>query len=234
MDSNTLDQTASAVGPQTKVGRIAAVQPSAVKVLMRHGIDYCCGGGIPLSEACAEKGLDVATVLEEIEAAASVKPDDEALWVNANTPELIDHILHRYHAELREELPRIEFMARKVARVHGDKRPDILPAIVETFVGLKDELEAHMDEEEKAIFPALRSEQPVAPELLADLHGEHVSAAKALERLRELTDDFQVPPEACRTWRALWEGLSELESTMHQHVHLENNILFPRATTVAA
>ena len=219
----------------TPVGQIASEHPIATRVFARHQIDFCCGGGRPISEICEKKGLDTAAVLQEIENELSATDVDADRWNEAPLPELIDHIVTTYHRALDEELPRLEFMARKVLRVHGDKAPDVLPDLVETLLALKAELEAHMVKEEQILFPMIlegRGRSAAAP--ISVMEDEHESAGTALRRLRELTSDYQVPEGACNTWQALWHGLAALETDMHQHIHLENNILFPRALGAAA
>lgn len=216
---------------ETPVGHIAAEHPIATRVLARHKIDFCCGGGRPIGEICEEKGLDTRAILEEIQVELSNSTEDLEDWNESPLSELIDHIVRAYHRPLEEELPRLEFMARKVLRVHGDKAPNVLPDLVSTFLGLKAELEQHMVKEEEVLFPTILrgTESPESESItIQDLEEEHAAAGDALRRLRALTDDYQVPDEACNTWRALWAGLAALEESLHQHIHLENNILFPR------
>ena len=214
----------------SRVGDIATEQPLATRVFARHGIDFCCGGGAPIGVVCEAKGLDTDLVLEEIAAELSVTDADVQRWDRASLDELIDHILDAYHGPLREELPRLEFMARKVARVHGDKLPDVLPQLLSTFLALKSELESHMVKEEQVLFPLIRQGRGgMAGAPISVMEHEHASAGAALAHLRELTSGFEVPVGACNTWRALWFGLAALEESLHQHIHLENNILFPRS-----
>lgn len=218
------------IAADTPVGRIASELPIATRVFARYQIDFCCGGGRPLAEVCEDRRLDTDTILEEIEAETSPEGFQTERWDDAPLPELIDHIESRYHRRLDEELPRLEVMALKVLRAHGQKAPDVLPALVETFLELKDELERHMAKEERVLFPMIRTGHggsATAP--ISVMEDEHESAGEALRRLRGLTDDYRVPQGACNTWRALWAGLAALEEDMHQHIHLENNILFPRA-----
>jgi regulator of cell morphogenesis and NO signaling len=214
----------------TPVGQIATEHPLATRVFARHGIDFCCGGGKPIAEVCDAKGLDPISVLEEIELELTGSETELERWDEAELDALIDHILVTYHRPLGEELPRLEFMARKVFRVHGERQPEMLGGILSTLLALKAELESHMSKEEQVLFPMIRQGQgarTAAP--VSVMEHEHESAGAALERLRELTGGYEVPEGACNTWRALWYGLADLETSLHQHIHLENNILFPRA-----
>lgn len=212
------------------IGRIAAEYPRTTRVFGRHGIDFCCGGGRPLGEVCGQLGLDPTTVLSEIEREIASPPEEQVRWDRAPLDDLIHHILTVYHAPLTEELPRLEAMGRKVVEVHRDKRPDTLPELLTVFVNLKAELEQHMAKEERILFPMIRMGQgAMAGGPISVMEHEHDSAGRALRRLRELADGYEVPAEACNTWRALWHGLAALEEALHQHIHLENNILFPRA-----
>jgi regulator of cell morphogenesis and NO signaling len=214
------------------VGKLAAEYPIATRVFARHHIDYCCGGGRPLAEICEKNGLDAHRVLGEIEAEIATAPFQPERWDTAPLGEVIDHILAAYHRPLGEELRRLEMMARKVLSVHGDKDPERLHELVEVYVALEEELIDHMAKEEQILFPAIRSGQGAVMDGPVDVMlSEHDSAGAALRRLRELTDGYQPPAEACTTWRALYHGLAVLEEDMHQHIHIENNILFPRALT---
>lgn len=222
----------TAILPDTPVGTLAANHPRSTRVFARHQIDYCCGGGRPLADACARRGLDVDQVVQEIAAELDGPGPETRAWREAGLDELITHIETTYHGPLREELSRLEGMARKVLSVHGDKMPEVLGELVTVFEGLHAELLDHMNKEEAILFPLIRAGRgPETGAPVEVMEHEHESAGAALARIRELTDDFTVPEGACTTWRALWDGLRELESDMHQHIHLENNILFPRALT---
>ena len=213
----------------SRVGEIAAHHPLATRVLARHGIDFCCGGGVSLVAACGKRGLDPAALVAEMEHEIAGTPEAGAGWLEAPLAELVRHIEESYHVPLREELPRLEAMARKVARVHADRDPEgRLPAILETFLTMKAELENHMEREERELFPRLLAAADGAP--LEPFIDDHEEVGAALARLRELTEQYMPPADACNTWRALWAGLEALEAAMHQHVHLENNVLFRRAT----
>ena len=217
---------------ESRVGDIAAHHPLATRVFARHGIDFCCGGGQALALACARRDLQPEPVVDEIRRELTGHVDEPSRWLAAPLPDVVDHIVATFHRPLREELPRLETMARKVARVHAERDPEgRLPRIVATLVVLRGELEDHMAREEAALFPALLAASGDAP--VEPFVDEHASAGEMLARLRDLTEQYVPPADACNTWRALWAGLEALESTMHEHVHLENNVLFPRAMAVA-
>ena len=212
------------------VGQLAVEHPLATRVFHRHGIDFCCGGGKTLQQTCAAKGLDTESVMEEILGELESATVREERWDQAPLTDLIRHILVTYHEPLSEELPRLESMARRVLEVHGDKDPEGLSELLSVLLGLKAELEDHMAKEEQILFPMIeRGRGAMAMGPISVMEHEHESAGAALKRLRELTGDYQVPAAACTTWRALWFGLGALEESLHQHIHLENNILFPRA-----
>ncbi len=215
---------------ESTVGQIAAEHPLATRTFGRHGIDFCCGGGRTIRKACEAKGLDTDSILEEIRNDLAGPDADLKRWDEAPLDDLIDHILTAYHRPLDEELPRLEQMARKVHRVHGERHPEVLPELLSAYLGLKQELQQHMLKEELDLFPMIRQGQGSTAEgPISVMENEHDSAGDALKRLRELTGGYEVPAGACNTWRALWHGLAALEDAMHEHIHLENNILFPRA-----
>lgn len=240
---NSKDQkTMKTITIETTVGEIVRAVPSRSRVFENLGIDYCCGGKKPLAEACQAKGLDPSTVVAMLSAlddaphSAAVDPDALSL------SELCDHIEEFHHAYLREELPRLDFMTRKVAAVHGDHEPRLLE-VRRVFEAFNAEMTAHTKEENETIFPAIRKLEttngdsaPTAVNLktsLTKLESEHDSAGAALVRFKDLTDSYTPPEWACNTFRALYDGLAKLEKNTHQHVHKENNVLFPRALAAA-
>lgn len=212
---------------ETTLAQLATTRPAASRVFHRHGLDFCCGGAIPLAEASQRAGLDPAAILAEIEAEPAGPGD--VRWDEQGPAEIIDHILPRYHEPLREELPRLLAMARKVEEVHGDK--DACPrGLAAHLERMGQELEMHMQKEEQILFPMLRSGRGhMAAMPIQVMEQEHHDAGHDLARLRELTSNYTPPAEACNTWNALFLGLAELERELKDHIHLENNVLFPKA-----
>ena len=217
----------SSIEANETVGQMAVRLPAASRVFARHNIDFCCGGAKPLAEVCAAKGLDPAALLAEIEAERPTS--DDVRWDEAELADLIDHILVRFHRPLDEELPRLEAMARRVRDVHGDEY-ERLERLNTVVYGLVAELKDHMHKEEQILFPWIRSgDGDTAQGPIQVMLMDHDQAAVALEQIRELTDDFAVPEGACNTWTALWLGLKQFDRELRDHIHLENNVLFPRA-----
>ena len=217
------------INSDAPIGKIAAEYPLATRVFSRHLLDFCCGGGRPLGEVCQERGLSAEDVLKEIHQELETT-SDEICWDDAPLGELIDHILVTFHVPLKEELPRLESMAQKVLGAHGEKDPKRFNELFAIVSGLRGELEQHMAKEEEILFPMIKQgDGAMVQGPVEVMEIEHESAGNILRRLRELTDGYKVPAEACNTWRALWHGLFALEADLHQHIHLENNILFPRA-----
>lgn len=222
------------------VGEIVMQQPGLARVFERLDIDYCCGGKMPLDDACHQKKLDVDHVvglLEEERQRASSQPDpiDPAAMT---LTELADHIESTHHAYLRTELPRLHALTKKVSEVHGE-RDARLRNVHLTLCALADELASHMMKEEKILFPMIRQMESGVTDAAAhcgtiaapirQMEHEHDQAGSALSNLRELTDRYGPPDWACNTYRAMLDALDTFEKDMHQHIHKENNVLFPRA-----
>jgi len=221
-----------------QVGSIVTNWPAASRVFEQAGIDYCCGGKIPLDQACRNQGIEPQPILAALEklVAAGTEPVVNATALTLTA--LADHIEATHHAYLRTELPRLCTLTSKVASVHGDK--DVrLAAVRDTLAALAAEMGQHMMKEERILFPMIR--QLDASESVPAFHCgslanpigqmelEHDQAGAALVQLRALTDGFNPPEWACNTYRAMLDALAHLEQDLHQHVHKENNILFPRA-----
>lgn len=227
---------------QQTVAEIAAGSAAAASALEKYGIDYCCAGRRLFDDVCREKGLSPAAVKSEIANAAAALPKGAKDWGAAPLRELIRHIVNTHHEYLKLELPRVGQRLRKVVEVHGEKDPAALCELETVYEALWQEMDLHMHKEEMMLFPAIEryegamqsgSQLPPAPfgsiaNPIAVMEAEHDSAGSALGRIRELTIDFQAPAYACSTYHALLDGLKALETDLHIHIHLENNILFPR------
>jgi regulator of cell morphogenesis and NO signaling len=215
---------------QTQVGTVATQHPLTTRVFARHGIDFCCGGGKPLAEACSAIGVDTDSVIAELEKEIHGAAAPETRWDEAPLGDLIEYILRHYHDSLKEELPRLEAMARKVNDVHGDKDPERFAGILRTFLAIKEDIDQHLPKEEQVLFPAiLAGHRHMLGGPISVMEMEHEALGEMLRQLRSLTGDYVVPAEACNTWRALWIGLEAFERDLHEHIHLENNILHKRA-----
>jgi len=208
------------------VGQLAITVPAASRVFRRYGIDYCCGGRRSLAEVCEERNLDLTSVLAELERESADAEPAESL-VDRASAELIDHIIERYHDPLRAELPELLAMARRVEMRHADK-PAVPRGLADHLAEVMAELSQHLDKEERILFPLLKSGGGAAGPIHVMMN-EHDDHGAALRQIRALTSDLQPPPGACATWRALYLRLEELEGALMDHIHLENNILFPRA-----
>ena len=230
------------------VGDIATQHLAAVRVFEDHGIDYCCGGRRPLEEVCREKGISAEALLAEVNAVETAWADSGRDWASAPLKDLITHIITTHHVYLRDELPAIERRIEAVIRAHAQRHGDVLFPLAKIFAGLKDELMAHMRKEELVLFPFIeRTERAVlnghawitppfgtVDKPIHMMEDEHESAGRALQEIRRITNDFTVPDGVCNTYRALLKSLAEMERDLHVHIHLENNILFPRAKQLEA
>jgi regulator of cell morphogenesis and NO signaling len=228
--------------PQTSVRDFAIENPASIRVFEKFGIDYCCGGRKPLAQACAERAIDPSAVLAALESASQPIGPDATDWNTAPLETLAAHIVSRHHAYVRAELPRIEQFAQKVVSRHGADRPE-LPRIQQLVTALAEELLQHLAKEEAILFPYVtnleRSLATCGPRSLGCfgtvrnpiqvMMAEHDAAGAILAEIRKLSLDFTPPEGACPTYCGFYQALSEFESDLHQHIHLENNILFPRA-----
>lgn len=209
----------------TTLAELATVHPAAARVFLTHGLDFCCRGRRSLTAACAEKGLDPHGILAEIEGATA---GDQASWSDRPVPDLIEHILTRYHARLRSDLPALIAMAEKVETRHADK-PAVPAGLAHHLRAMHAAVLDHLAKEERILFPMIlagRGAMCAGPiQVMEAEHGDH---GESLARVRALAGDLVPPPEACTTWRALYMGLAVLESDLMEHIHLENNVLFPR------
>lgn len=220
---------------------IALEKPATISVFERFHLDYCCGGNRPLSEACAEKGIAMGDVLAALDEATRSETEEQD-FSQATLTALIEHIVNAHHAYVRSELPQLQSMAQRVAAKHGPTHPETI-SIQRNLAQLADELNFHLNKEERILFPYIEDlerndNQDAAPPsaCFGSVEGpiqvminEHESAATLLGEMRAATHGFVPWPEACPTTVGLYHGLDAFERDLHRHVHLENNLLFPRA-----
>lgn len=213
-------------------------RPERAEVFEQLGLDYCCGGKQTLQQACDEKGISVDGVVRHLIEAERTPAYDEVDWSQAKLTELCEHIVQTHHAYLRHALPRLSELAKKVMEAHGQEQP-YWHEVREVYENMRLELHMHMQKEEQVLFPAIEQmEQANAPlrfgfgsiaNPIRMMHYEHDTTAAALRTLDQLTNHYTPAEDACPTTRALLAGLAALEKDLHQHIHKENNILFPRA-----
>jgi regulator of cell morphogenesis and NO signaling len=225
------------------VGDIVAEDYRRAGVFKKHGIDFCCGGGIPLEEACARKNINVDEVERDLNSAYPPGVSDARFQPDRWSPEfLADYIENVHHTFVRENLPVLQAFAQKVARVHGHHNAALID-IAAVVNELALEMSSHMRKEEQVLFPFVHElvaakregRTPNAAGFgevgnpIRVMEDEHEHAGDLVARLRQLTNDYTPPEHACNTYRALFVKLEEFEEDLHRHVHLENNILFPAA-----
>ncbi len=209
------------------LGELVDAHPMASKVLLKHGLDFCCGGQRSLLDACKESKVDIDLILQEFKA-THITPVPQ-LWSSVSNEVLIEHILDNYHASLYEALPHLEGLLNRVVKMHLDKDPECLGNLKDAFLCLSEDLLIHMAKEEQILFPWILGKQdpgPAGP--VQCLRIEHERASQALKQMATLTNGYKAPDQACMTWRSLYKGLKNLDYELRMHIHLENNILFPR------
>jgi regulator of cell morphogenesis and NO signaling len=223
----------STISPATSLAELVVEQPSRSRVFERFGLDYCCGGYRSLEDVCRERGIAVPEVLAALSTSSAERPATD--WTATGIPALVDHIVEVHHARLREDLPRLSRLLEAVVRAHGAERTQLIE-LRSVFEQLRCQLEAHLAEEEETLFPACREtaagERTISAETVSLLELEHAEAGGLLERLSELTGGYATDHALCGTHRAAVDGLRELASDLHEHVHLENNVLFPQVRTL--
>ncbi|MEX0662151.1 MAG: iron-sulfur cluster repair di-iron protein [Balneolaceae bacterium] len=227
---------------ESTVGEIVSDNYHWASVFRQYGIDFCCGGGISLAEACKKNGVDPDELIEQLKSAP---------WVNRSsgdnyndwTPDfLVDYIINTHHTFVRKKTDEVSAYAAKVAKVHGERHPENIE-IFKKFVTLSNELIEHLNEEETRVFPLIKTiykkrqngEVPADEEIealkieLERMEKDHEKAGALMAEICELSNQFTTPQDACATYTILYQNLSGFEEDLHKHVHLENNILFKKA-----
>jgi regulator of cell morphogenesis and NO signaling len=227
------------ISSQMTVREVAAQVPESTRLFETLQIDYCCGGNRPLTEACATAGVEVDIVMKQLSALGKSTPTDTVVdFQKLSLTDLITHIVNTHHVFTKFEMDRLRALVTKVIGAHGANHPELL-TVGELFQRLYADLEPHMFKEEQVLFPYIvRMER--AQSLLSAPFGtvknpirmmmmEHDTAGDILRKLRAVTSDYRVPADACISYQTLYQALEDFEKDLHQHIHLENNILFPKA-----
>lgn len=221
-------------------------KPAAARVFEGLGIDYCCGGSKPLVQACNDAHVQLGEVLAALEKPESARQGRD--WREAPLSELIQHIVNQHHAFAREESKRLMLLISKVVGVHGKNHPELLH-VQSLFRDLSEELTTHMAKEEKLLFPyitemeeAISHRGSLPPAMFGTavqnsvrtMALEHDSSGQVLHKMRNWANGYIPPSDACVTYQTLYRALEDFERDLHEHIHLENNILFPRAVEAEA
>lgn len=224
------------------IGEIVAADFRTAKVFENHGIDFCCGGKVALTAICIEKGLDLAAITSELEAVQGENTDRSQNYSSWTLPFLADYIVNTHHVYLKENDEQIAAYATKIAGVHGAHHPEVI-RIAAIFNKIASDMVGHLKEEEEVFFPALKladaariaGTSPAATDLeairtsLLRLYSEHEEIGNAIHEIRHLSKEYAIPDDVCNTFMLTYKKLNEFEDDLHIHVHLENNILFPKA-----
>jgi len=209
------------------LGELALTIPRASALFRKYNLDFCCGGKQTLLRAATRQELDLDTIEAELTALADEPLEKE--WRTAPLADIIEHIIVRYHDRHREQLPELIFQATKVERVHADK-PNVPKGLTKYLTMLHEELSSHMMKEEQILFPMIKQgmgSHATGP--ITVMESEHDEAGELLEVIKHTTNNVTPPPEACTTWKAMYNGINELIDDLMNHISLENNVLFPRA-----
>ena len=224
------------------IREIAVESPATTRVFEEYKIDYCCGGGRKFYDACQSAGVAPEIVSEKIEQVLSSQTYNFETPPQQSVSELIDYILKNHHVYTKPELARLPALMSKVCRKHGAQHKELF-ALQTAFFELREDLIPHIKKEEVVLFPFIKHlEMSAANHIsiprppfgtvknpVSVMLTEHDTAGEILRRMREITKDYALPEGACPSFQALYFGLEELEKDLHRHIHLENNILFPRA-----
>ena len=224
------------------LGQIATKDLRKAQIFKKYGLDFCCGGKKTVKQACAEKGLDIAQIEKELQQADKVAPTRPLPYNEWALDFLADYIVNTHHSYVKKSLPDLMTYAAKVAKVHGDHHPELL-LINQLVKAVNSEFTAHMVKEEQVLFPHIKglvaSKNNIShlqPSSFDSVQGpinmmemEHEMVGKNMEEIRTLSTNYSLPEDACASYSLLYKMLEEFEDDLHTHIHLENNILFPKA-----
>ncbi len=232
---------------ETTIGELVAKDFRKAEVFKKYGLDFCCGGKKTLTVACQERGIDVIQIeieLKEVEEQAALPSHDYSQW---KLGFLVDYIVNTHHKYVTQAMPSIFEYTQKVAKVHGRRHPEAIE-IANIFLKVMDELNRHMMKEENALFPYIKllvssdnQKKPLEPSRFGTIQNpirvmefEHDEVGSLMSEIKKLSRNYSAPADACTTYRLSYSKLKEFEDDLHQHIHLENNILFPKAVALEA
>ena len=233
------------INPSMTVRDVAVRLPHSRTIFEKLKIDYCCGGNTLLTDACALAGLQIDELIKMLEQDSKAAKDVD--FQELSLPDLVSHIVYTHHVLTKNELGRLDDLIKKVVNAHGQNHPE-LNSLSDSVFHLSADLHPHMFKEEQILFPYIlelarasaQNRTPAFPPFgtiknpLRMMMMEHEGAGEILKEMRRLTSDYSLPPDACLSYKTLYEVLETLERDLHQHIHLENNILFPRAAQLEA
>jgi regulator of cell morphogenesis and NO signaling len=222
-----------------RIGDIAAAYPGAIETFLNYNIDFCCGGDRPLEAALKEKNINEEEVMDRLNTGYMEfknRIDKGIDWRKSSMPELIDYVVNKHHAFLRNELPVAQKLLTKILNVHYSHSGKVLSQLYKLYMSLMAELEVHIIKEEEILFPIIKQYAANPSEelrlnaikVMEETEDEHEGAGEILKEMREITNNYTVPPEGCMTFQKTYDKLVEIEQDLFNHIHLENNILFPR------
>ena len=225
----------------TRVGDIVKSNFKTAQVFDRNKIDFCCGGGISLEEACKKSNIDINKLVPELESLVTVNDPDSKYIDGLELNELCDYIEKRHHSYVNENIPFLQQKLQKLCNVHGDNHPELFE-VKELFDSAAGNLSAHMKKEELILFPYIRKmviykneggitagEFGEVDKTIKLMHEEHQTEGERFEKISELTSSYTCPPDGCGTYQVTYQTLKDFENDLHRHIHLENNILFKKA-----
>ncbi len=221
------------------IGEIVAQDYRAAAIFKEAGIDFCCGGKKNIDETCLEKGIDKLELIKKLEKLESTPNTTTHNFNDWDLGFLCDYIINTHHKYVLKSLPEIVHYTEKIADVHGDRHPELNEVYV-LFSEINRELLQHLKNEEEVLFPAIKSAVKTAsPQLrkiieseIVRMDREHEFAGGAMDKINELTKQYLVPEDSCNTYQVTFRLLQEFEDDLHTHVHLENNILYPKALKI--
>jgi len=227
---------------KTSVGSIVGENFRAAKIFEKNGIDFCCAGAQTMEKACADNNIDISTLITELQESMQESDPETEFIKRLSISELVEYILKRHHTFVKEETPEISFLVDKIATVHGDLHPE-LSSVKEEFDEAAKNLSSHLKDEEEKLFPYIKmllesqdSGKPIQKDsnfslnsLLDGMMDEHTAEGDRFERLSKLTNDYAIPSDVCNTYLVTYKKLKAFQNDLHRHVHLENNLLYPKA-----